>query len=38
MKAAWQLGEHPLVIGGGDQSYTYDVNNETFEKGDVHKI
>lgn len=35
-EAAWQLGEHPLVIGGG--TIIYDVNGERFEKGDVHKI
>lgn len=35
-EAAWQMGEHPFVIGGGQ--ITLGVNGETFEKGDVHKI
>ena len=35
-EAAWQLGEHPLVIGGG--SITLSAGGETFIKGDVRKI
>eukprot|EP00553_Chaetoceros_curvisetus_P007331 CAMPEP_0204620290 /NCGR_PEP_ID=MMETSP0717-20131115/6362_1 /ASSEMBLY_ACC=CAM_ASM_000666 /TAXON_ID=230516 /ORGANISM="Chaetoceros curvisetus" /LENGTH=278 /DNA_ID=CAMNT_0051634449 /DNA_START=529 /DNA_END=1365 /DNA_ORIENTATION=+ len=35
-ECAWQLGEHPLVIGGG--SVTYGPDGEEFVKGDVTKI
>uniref|UniRef100_A0A7S3Q0B8 MYND-type domain-containing protein n=1 Tax=Chaetoceros debilis TaxID=122233 RepID=A0A7S3Q0B8_9STRA len=35
-ECAWQLGEHPLVIGGG--SIRYGRNGEEFIKGDVAKI
>jgi hypothetical protein len=35
-EAAWQLGEHPLVIGGG--SIRIGVGGESFIKGDVRKI
>jgi len=35
-ECAWQLGEHPLVIGGG--SVRMGANGEEFEKGDVAKI
>ena len=34
-EAAWQLGEHPLVIGGG--SIILSAGGETFIKGDVRK-
>jgi hypothetical protein len=34
-EAAWQLGEHPLVIGGG--SIILSTGGETFIKGDVRK-
>lgn len=36
-ECAWQLGEHPVVIGGGTITYTAD-GEELFEKGDVAKI
>lgn len=35
-ECAWQLGEHPLVIGGGSVRMT--ANGQTFIKGDVAKI
>jgi hypothetical protein len=35
-ECAHQLGEHPLVIGGG--SIIYGPNGEEFQKGDVGKI
>eukprot|EP00985_Skeletonema_marinoi_P005686 scaffold2468_cov133-Skeletonema_marinoi.AAC.8 len=35
-ECAWQLGEHPLVIGGGQ--IRYGPNGEEFKKGDVGKI
>jgi hypothetical protein len=35
-EAAWQLGEHPLMIGGG--SIILSAGGETFIKGDVRKI
>jgi hypothetical protein len=35
-ECAWQLGEHPLVIGGGN--IRYGKNGEEFIKGDVAKI
>jgi len=35
-ECAWQLGEHPLVIGGG--SIRYGLEGEEFIKGDVAKI
>lgn len=35
-ECAWQLCEHPLVIGGG--SITLSMNGEEFKKGDVAKI
>lgn len=35
-ECAWQLGEHPLVIGGGQ--IRYGPNGEEFQKGDVGKI
>ena len=35
-ECAWQLGEHPLVIGGGN--VRYGKNGEEFIKGDVAKI
>ena len=34
-EAAWQLGEHPLVIGGG--SIILSAGGETFIKGNVRK-
>ena len=36
-ECAWQLGEHPFVIGGGSIKYTRN-GEEIFEKGDVAKI
>jgi len=36
-ECAWQLGEHPLVIGGGTLTYGRD-GTEEFTKGDVAKI
>lgn len=35
-ECAWQLGEHPFVIGGG--SIRLSANGQTFVKGDVAKI
>jgi hypothetical protein len=35
-ECAWQLGEHPLVIGGG--SIRMSANGQEFVKGDVAKI
>ncbi|KAL7525685.1 hypothetical protein ACHAWF_001463 [Thalassiosira exigua] len=35
-ECAWQLGEHPLVIGGG--SVKMSANGQRFIKGDVAKI
>jgi hypothetical protein len=35
-ECAWQLGEHPLVIGGG--SIQMSANGQKFVKGDVAKI
>ena len=35
-ECAWQLGEHPLVIGGG--SVRMSANGQEFIKGDVAKI
>ena len=35
-ECAWQLGEHPFVIGGG--SIRYGRNGEEFVKGDVAQI
>lgn len=35
-ECAWQLGEHPFVIGGGN--LRYGPNGEEFIKGDVAKI
>lgn len=35
-ECAWQLGEHPLVIGGG--SITMSANGQEFVMGDVNKI
>ena len=36
-ECAWQLGEHPLVIGGGT-SVRIGANKRVFVKGDVAKI
>ena len=36
-ECAWQLGEHPLVIGGGSIIYRRN-GEEEFVKGDVAKI
>lgn len=35
-ECAWQLGEHPLIIGGG--SIRMSASGQEFIKGDVHKI
>lgn len=35
-ECSWQLGEHPIVIGGG--SIRMSINGQEFVKGDVHKI
>eukprot|EP00979_Chaetoceros_neogracilis_P004629 scaffold798_cov268-Chaetoceros_neogracile.AAC.5 len=35
-ECAWQLGEHPLIIGGGKLHMS--ANGQEFTKGDIHKI